>query len=44
VVRARPLGSGYGDLKPSSVRVANFPAIGRADMERLIAALAVVDG
>ena len=34
------LGSGYGPLKPSCVRVANFPAHGAADVERLLAALA----
>jgi phosphoserine aminotransferase len=33
------LGSGYGDLKPTTVRVANFPAIRRTQLERLIAAL-----
>src|SRR5207247_593844 len=34
------LGSGYGELKASTVRVANFPAVPREAMERLVAALA----
>jgi phosphoserine aminotransferase len=34
------LGSGYGDLKATTVRIANFPAISEADVRRLIAALA----
>jgi phosphoserine aminotransferase len=33
------LGTGYGDLKPTTVRVANFPAVGIDDMRRLIASL-----
>jgi phosphoserine aminotransferase len=34
------LGSGYGDLKPTTVRVANFPAVPEAAMRRLVATLA----
>jgi phosphoserine aminotransferase len=34
------LGSGYGDLKPTTVRVANFPAVPEDAMRRLVAALA----
>lgn len=30
------LGSGYGPLKPTSFRIANFPAITNAEMDRLI--------
>ncbi|WP_144606879.1 aminotransferase class V-fold PLP-dependent enzyme [Algoriphagus algorifonticola] len=33
------LGSGYGPLKPISFRIANFPAVTDAEMERLIAFL-----
>lgn len=33
------LGSGYSELKPSCVRVANFPAVSADSMERLVAAL-----
>ena len=33
------LGSGYGELKASTVRVANFPAIAKDALERLVAAL-----
>jgi phosphoserine aminotransferase len=33
------LGSGYGDLKPMTVRVANFPAIAADDLRRLVEAL-----
>lgn len=34
------LGSGYGPLKPTSFRIANFPAITNAEMDKLIAFLA----
>jgi phosphoserine aminotransferase len=34
------LGRGYGDLKPTCVRVANFPAVSEGDVRRLLAALA----
>jgi phosphoserine aminotransferase len=34
------LGRGYGDLKSTCVRVANFPAITAEDLRRLVAALA----
>jgi phosphoserine aminotransferase len=33
------LGSGYGPLKPTSFRIANFPAITDAEFDRLIAFL-----
>lgn len=33
------LGSGYGPLKPSCVRIANFPAHSEGDVARLLAAL-----
>jgi phosphoserine aminotransferase len=33
------LGSGYGELKASTVRVANFPAVAKGALERLLAAL-----
>lgn len=34
------LAAGYGDMKPTTVRVANFPAIRADDLRRLVAALA----
>jgi phosphoserine aminotransferase len=30
------LGGGYGPLKPTSFRIANFPAITDAEMDRLM--------
>lgn len=35
------LGSGYGELKDSTIRIANFPAVPAGSMERLLAVLAV---
>jgi phosphoserine aminotransferase len=33
------LGGGYGPLKPTSFRIANFPAITDAEFDKLIAFL-----
>ena len=33
------LGSGYGDLKPTTIRVANFPAVSIDETSRLVAPL-----